>query len=323
VNWNGEKLLNKCIDSLRRQTYENFEIIVVDNASADGSIRLLQQLIPEAKLIKLTDNMGFTGGNIEGLKEASGDYIALLNNDAFPDRNWLYELVSAMDEDDKVGICASKLAIFSQPDRIDSAGEGCVTSVYGYKRGNNEVMNDCHTEKEYIFGASAAAALYKKEMIEDIGFFDEDFFLNCEDTDLSFRAQLMGWKCLYVPTALVLHGVHTTIGALSDQSVYYSARNHEFVWIKNMPTALIFYYLFHRIIQELGFFIYFCVKHGKWISFLMGKLNALKMFPVLLRKRREIQRERRVSNRYVKYILTSIYEKKLVKAKLRKLLSLI
>jgi GT2 family glycosyltransferase len=321
VNWNGEHLLDECLSSLEKQSYKNLEIIVVDNGSTDGSIQVLKQWGPVVKVVSLSENKGFTGGNIEGLKIARGEYIALFNNDAVADPNWLRELVSAMDEDEKVGICASKLIIYDQPDTIDSAGDGCVTSGHGIKRGNRESINN-FTKKEYVFGACGAAVLYRRTMIDDIGFFDRDFFLNCDDTDMNFRAQLMGWKCVFIPTAVVLHRVSATIGGGSDLGVYYSSRNDECVWIKNMPMALMIRYFHHKMIQELGVLIYFCIKRGKWGPVLKGKLDAIKMLPQLLRKRKEIQRKKRVTNRYLNTVLTSILDRRMLKGKIKRLFSL-
>jgi GT2 family glycosyltransferase len=321
VNWNGGHLLDECLSSLEKQRYKNFEIIVVDNGSTDGSIQVLEQWARVVKVMALSENKGFTGGNIEGLKAARGEYIGLFNNDAVADPNWLRELVTAMDEDDIVGICASKLIIYDQPDKIDSAGDGCVTSGHGIKRGNRESINN-FTKKEYVFGACAAAVLYRRKMIEDIGFFDEDFYLNCDDSDLNFRAQLMGWKCMYVPTAVALHRVSATIKGLSHQGVYYSSRNDECVWVKNMPTSLMIRYLHHKLIHELGSIIYFCIKRGKWGPVFKGKLDAIKMLPQLLGKRKEIQRKKRVTNRYLNTVLTPIFDRRMLKGKIKRLFSL-
>lgn len=319
VNWNGKHLLKECLECLKAQSRRNsVEIIVVDNASTDGSVEYLEQLAPEVKVVRLAENKGFAGGNLEGLKVATGVYVALLNNDARPDVQWLEELTDAMEEEPAVGICASRIVLQSHPDRLDSASDGCVTSGHGFKRGHGEA-SAIYMERGYVFGASAAAALYRKSMIEDIGFLDEDFFLNCEDTDLNFRAQLMGWKCLYVPSAVVLHQVSTSVRALSDVAVYYSARNDEQVWVKNMPAGLMIRYLHHKVLQELGGLIYFCVAHGKWKPYLRGKLDAFNLLPTMLRKRKAIQRRRKVSLRYIQSVLTPILSARLAKGKLRKL----
>jgi len=321
VNWNGAGLIRECLESISLQTYKHFEIIVVDNASSDHSVKFVRDRFPNVRLVQLPANLGFAGGNSEGLRMAKGEYIALFNNDAVAAPNWLEELIGAMKENDRIGICASKLLMHNDPDLIDSAGDGCVTSGHGIKRGNRE-STERFMEKEYVFGACAAAALYRRKMIDEIGFLDEDFFINCEDTDLNFRAQLMGWKCIYVPTAVVIHKVSATIVGLSDRGLYYSSRNDECVWIKNMPLSLMIRYLHHKLIQELGTISYFCVKKGMWGPVLRGKRDAIRILPRLLRKRREVQRRRKVSNRYLNSVLTPIFNKSLVKEKVKRLFSL-
>ena len=326
LNYNGRDLIGECLSALRGQSYRDFELIVVDNASTDGSADAARELLAgemdsgRAKLVELGHNLGFAGGNAEGLKSATGRHVALLNNDAVPGETWLSELVAAMEGDPAAGVCASLLVARDDPARIDSAGDGCVTSGHGIKRGSGEPAAD-YSEPGYVFGACAAAVLYRREMLDEVGFLDVDFFLNCEDTDLNFRAQLMGWKCRYVPAALVRHGVSSSIGRLSDLGVYHSSRNDEYVWIKNMPAWLMFRYFHHKVIQWLGSFIYFCVKRGKWGAWLGGKAAALGMLPSLLRKRRVIQSRRKVASRYVASVLTSILDRRMLRGKLRKLFS--
>lgn len=320
VNWNGQALLRECLESLRRQTFRNFEVVLVDNASTDGSADFIQQQFPEAKLVRLEQNRGFAGGNIEGLRAAKGEYVALLNNDAVVEPDWLAEMVAVMDADARVGICASKLVNYYDPAQIDCAGDGCATSGHGYKRGNGRAA-ELYQTKEYIFGACAGAVLYRRAMIDDIGFLDEDFFIQCEDTDLNFRAKLMDWKCVYVPTAVALHRVSTTIGKLNGLAIYYSARNEEYVWLKNMPAALMLRYLHHKVIQEFAALLYFCFKRGQWRPFLTGKRDALRALPQLLRKRRAIQQRKRVTNAALARELTPLFERSLMREKLTKLFS--
>ncbi len=304
VNWNGKTVLSECLDALSKQTYPHREIIVVDNHSTDGSVPWLQQQGQGIKRVLLTENRGFSGGNAAGLSVALGEYIALLNNDTVPDPNWLADLVSAMDQDERVGSCASKLVTYSPPHVIDSAGDECLTYGHGIKRGEGQ-PESAYTQREFVFGACAGAVLYRRKMIGEVGFFDEDFFLNCEDADLNFRAQLMGWKCLYIPTARVRHRVSATIGRLSDTSVYYAARNSEWVWIKNMPTGLMIRSFHYKVIEECGALVYFALQGKLWV-FLRGKADAFKKLPTFLKKRKDIQKRKTVSNRYLRTVLTPI-----------------
>ncbi|HEX6034613.1 MAG TPA: glycosyltransferase family 2 protein, partial [Anaerolineales bacterium] len=158
--------------------------------------------------------------------------------------------------------------------------------------------------------------LYRRQMLDEIGFLDEDFFLYDEDTDLSFRAQLAGWSCVYVPDAVVYHKGNATAGRLSDTHVYYHTRNLEFVWIKNMPAGLMLRFAHHKILQELGSFCYLCLRHMKWRAYFRAKRDALKMLPVMLKKRKEIQARRRVPNSYIRLLMYSIFSPAMLRQKL-------
>jgi len=305
VNWNGEQFLHDCLQSLSQQTYSSYEIFVVDNGSTDGSVDFVVQNFPHVRLVQLSENTGFAGGNCKGLEVSHGEYVALLNNDTRIDDKWLENLIQPMLDDPAVGICASKL-IVDATSTLDSAGDGLTTWGVGFKRGIGQDPS-LYVVQEPVFGASAAACLYRRKMLNTIGFLDPDFFFNDEDTDLNFRAQLGGWKCVYVPGAIVYHRVNATIGRMSDLHVYYHARNLEFLWIKNMPTGLMLRYAHHKLIQELGSFSYLCLRHWKWKAFFRAKRDALRLLPKMLNKRQEIQATRKVSNRYIQSLLTPIF----------------
>jgi GT2 family glycosyltransferase len=314
VNWNGEAYLEQCLASLSQQSCANNEIILVDNGSSDHSLHLVRKNFPKIKLVELAYNSGFTGGNSAGLSVAQGEFIALVNNDTKAERDWLEKLLEPMVDEPTIGICASKLVI-DGTDRIDSAGDGATTAGVGFNRGFRVSRRE-YSSFEPVFAACAAAALYRREMINDIGFLDEDFFLYDEDVDLSFRAQLAGWKCMYVPDAIVYHKGNATSVRLSDTHVYHHTRNVEFVWIKNMPTGLMVRFAHHKIIQEVGSFCYLCLRHMKWRAFFRAKRDALKMLPVMLGKRKRIQRRRRVSNHHIRRLLTSYFSSAIIRQKI-------
>jgi GT2 family glycosyltransferase len=318
VNWNGERFLKDCLGALWDQSYGNREIILVDNASSDNSLQLVRESFPEVKIIALRENKGFTGGNAAGLEIAQGAYIALVNNDARVDRGWLERLVGTMLKDRTIGICAPKI-IFENTQTVNSAGHGVTTAGVGFNRGVGGSPLDV-SAPELVFGACGAAVLYRRRMLEEIGFLDENFFLYDEDTDLNFRAQLAGWKCAYVPTAVAYHVANATAGRLSDLHVYYHTRNLEFVWIKNMPTGLMIRFAHHKIIQELGSFCYLCLRHGKWASFFTAKRDTLKMLPLMLERRKRIQARRRVPNRYLRSVLTSMFTFGFFRQKMKQLI---
>lgn len=318
VNWNGQRFLQDCLAALSRQTYVNREIILVDNGSTDSSISYVLKRFPDVKIIQLRENTGFTGGNAEGLKLAEGDFLALVNNDTRAEDRWLENLIEPMFKNSTVGICASKL-LFEDGRGINSAGDGLTTAGVGLNRGlgrNGTLFSDA----EFVFGACGAAVLYRRRMLDEIGFLDDDFFLYDEDTDLSFRAQLVGWKCAYVPTAIVYHKSNATSRRLSDLHVYYHSRNLEFVWLKNMPSSLMLRYAHHKLLQELGSFFYLCIRHGKWKAFFRAKKDALKMVPLMWGKRKEIQTMKRLSDGDIRRLLSPMFTWAFLKQKFRQLI---
>jgi GT2 family glycosyltransferase len=315
VNWNGKALLKDCLGALCHQTYPNKQIILVDNGSVDQSVIYVRENFPLVKAVELSRNTGFTGGNLAGLLFARGDFVALVNNDTRAQDHWLENLIQPMLEDSTVGICASKV-LFDDGRAINSAGDGLTTAAVGFNRGLGKA-GELFMDPEFVFGACGAAVLYRRRMLNEIGFLDDDFFLYDEDTDLNFRAQLAGWKCAYVPNAIVYHKSNATSGRLSDLHVYYHSRNLEFVWLKNMPASLMLRYAHHKLIQEFGSFLYLCVRHGKCSSFFRAKKDALKMFPLTWRKRKEIQAKKRVPNSYLRELLSPMFTRTFLKQKFR------
>jgi len=224
VNFNGSSFIESCLDSIIMQQHSDFEVIVVDNGSMDDSVKLIQRKYPSIRLVTLDQNMGFTGGNNIGFSVAKGEYIALINNDVVLDRTWLPHMIRGIETSPNIGLCSSKI-IISGTNRIDSIGDKFTTAFTGTKTGEYE--DEAFFNRPMIMhGACAASALYKRSMIDHIGFFNDMFFLNHEDTDLNMRAWLAGYRCLYVPSAIAHHDVNRTIGKLSDTSVYYFSRNN-------------------------------------------------------------------------------------------------
>lgn len=305
LNYNGKDMLVECLEAVFRQTYPNYEVIVVDNASRDGSEALVRAKFPKARLLILERNFGFAGGNNRGMEIARGKYIALLNNDAVPEPQWLEELVRALEKDPTAGFCASKILVYGGEGLIDTAGDGWATVGVGFKHGKDQREGAAYSQFRYVFSACAAAALYRRSMLDEIGGFDEDFFFSCEDTDLSFRAQLAGYRCLYVPLAVV----HHRVGASSrDRSFlfYMWYRNLEYVYFKNMPQVLLWKYL------PLHLFYMFCSLaasplRGTTGAFLRAKLYILLNVPKVWRKRRAIQRSRKASISYLESIMQGGY----------------
>ena len=297
-NWNGARYIEVCLGSLERQTYKDFELIFVDNNSEDSSIEIVKRQFPRAHVVTLEENKGFATAANEGIKVGRGDYIALLNNDTESDPHWLEELLKGMDRSKAIGMCASKIIQFDDRSKLDTAGDGYTTFGVSIKRGHG-LKPDEYSKEEFVFGACAAAALYRKSMLDEIGYFDEGLFCIYEDVDLSFRAQLAGFQCLYVPTATVYHLLGGTAGRNNDFTLYYGQRNLETVFLKNMPRKLLIKYLpLHLGYNVLGFIQHIFKKNAK--KFLQSKIDAMKQIRSTLQKRRAVQGKKRVSSFYLR-----------------------
>jgi len=299
-NWNGKDFIEGCLRSLRTQTYQDLEIIMVDNGSTDGSIELVQGSFPEVKIVSLAWNKGFSGAVNEGIKKAKGEFIALLNNDTVVDSRWVEELVKGINSSKEIGCCASRI-LDSTGMAIDTAGDTYTRYGVAIKRGH-DVETKRFLQEELVFGACGGAAFYRRSMLDEVGSFDEDFFCVYEDVDLSFRAQLGGFKCLYVPTAIVYHKVGGTMGRNNDFILYYGQRNLEFVFIKNMPFSLLIKYLPLHMEYLFLAFIYNLLRN-KGGLFLRSKIDALKQIRIILNKRKQVQRGGKVSSHYLGAIL--------------------
>ena len=293
VNWNGRHHLEECLDSLGGQTFKHFETILIDNGSQDGSVSWVREKFPWVWVLGLPENTGFCYANNLGYEISRGRFIALLNNDTRVEPGWLFCLYSQMRKDERIGICASRIVRYDNPNILDAAGDGYDFSGVGFRRGHGE-----HAERyEHggaVFGACAAAAMYRKNMLEDIGFLDESFFAVGEDIDLCFRAKMAGYQCLYVPEAIVYHKISQTIGVESDFQIYQSRRNVEYVYFKNMPLVLMVLTLPMHLIYNLLTFVQ-AFRQGGVTVFLKAKGDFLKNFKKTSPKRREIQAQRKIS----------------------------
>jgi GT2 family glycosyltransferase len=302
VNWNQQTLLSRCLESLRRQTVPPDEVIVVDNGSSDGSRDMLQVSFPEARLLPLVSNEGFARACNLGIRAAHGEYVALLNNDAEAQPGWLEALQTAIDSQPEIGFCASKMLLADNSRYVDGCGDFYTREGTPGKIGHMDPA-EVYSTPALVFGACAGAAIYRREMLADIGLFDEDFFITHEDSDLSFRAQLKGYKCQYVPSAVVLHRLGATLGRESNSAVYFAQRNMEFVYLKNMPASLIARYWALHLAVDLGLLLSYSSR-GHLRTYWRAKRHAALALRTTLAKRRTIQAERRVPDDYIDSILT-------------------
>jgi hypothetical protein len=297
LNYNGRGFLNGCLTSLASQTYSDFEVIVVDNGSRDGSPEYIEENYPWVRLAKNDENLGFAGGTNVGIRAAKGEFIITLNNDSRADSRFIEELIKPM-ADPEVGVCAAKMLF---PDgRINSAGICISRSGAAWDRGMFEPDRGQYEFVEEVFGACAGAALYRREMLDEIGLFDEDFFLYLEDVDLAFRARLAGWKCLYVPGARVIHHHGGTAGVGSDLAVYYGNRNIVWYPIKDFPFRLLITSLPFIVARNLAVIPYYALR-GQGGVILKSKLDALKGVVKMMGKRKDVMRRADYSqiNRFV------------------------
>ncbi len=293
VNFNGRLLLGEALEGLRHQSFRDFEIIIVDNGSSDGSAEFIAREFPHARLIALDRNTGFAGGNNVAISCARGEFIALLNSDAVPEPDWLNELVAAAQRHPDASFFASQVELFYEPGLLDSAGDGISTAGTVFRRGHRRRPVN-YAQEEYVFGAQACAAFYRRSAFDQIGLFDEDFFCVYEDADWSVRAQLAGLKCVYVPVARVRHRGGSTLGRFSAAYVYYGQRNVEYLFLKDMPTTLLVRAFAAHLVYGFMAFVFFASR-GQGLAFLRAKRDALGALSSLLAKRRAIQASRAVS----------------------------
>lgn len=304
LNWNGKHFLRECLDSLRDQTFKEFETILVDNGSTDGSVEYVKECFPEVEVIALPANVGFAEGNNIGIRASKGEYVALLNNDTRADRNWLEALKTALDSHDDVGSCASKMLFYDRPDVINAVGDVYYSCGVASQRGCMQRDGEDFSRRQYVFGACAGAAMYRRAMLEDVGLFDEDFFAYNEDVDLSFRAQLMGYKCLFVPESIVYHHSGGTSGHDWGMAFYLTRRNSMDVVIKNLPGALLIRNLPLILFHHLGGDLWH-IFNGRGYETMKSRIENLTNLRKTLRKRRQVQRRRRVSTHYIASLLVS------------------
>ena len=309
VNYNGSHLLKECLESLSRQTYTDFEIIVVDNGSTDGSVELVKNHFPEVHILVNETNLGYGEGNNRGIMHSKGRYVVLLNNDTKVHHCWLEELIKVAEEDSSIGMCASKILNYDNPEIIDNTGLLMYPDGLARGRGRLEKDRGQYDTLEEVFIPSGCAALYRREMLEEIGLFDEDFFLYLDDVDIGLRARLAGWKCIYVPDAIVYHKYSATTEPYSPLKAYLVERNRIWIVIKYFPLRMILMSPFYTFLRYL--FQIYAVLTGKGAVNKLTKsesifntikivlkayLSAFKMSGKMLRKRRDIGRFKRVNN---------------------------
>lgn len=297
-NWNGKHLLKICLSSLQKQTYKNFEIILVDNGSVDGSINYAKRYFPKIKIISLDKNYGFAGAVNKGIKASQSDYLALINNDTEVDKDCLKYLVSAVESHPEVGFVAAKMLNFYNRKLIDSAGDYIDMVGHADNIGRGEKDGQKFNKAGYVFLVSGGGALFKKEVFNKVGLFDEDYFAYFEDVDLCLRAQFQGFKGWLEPKAKIYH-IHKAT-ALKNKAFleYLQFRNMMQTIIKDFPWRLIYKEWLLIFLVNLNTF-WFLTSKGFWLEALKAEIWILWHLPKLLYKRWKVQKSKIVSDQYI------------------------
>ncbi len=315
VNWNRKELLRACLASLARQTDVHFETIVVDNGSTDGSAEMAEKEFG-ALVIRNRKNRGFCAANNQGIAKASGAYIALLNNDAEAEPGWLAALLRACVKAPDIGMVAAKVLVWEDPKRIDKAGHLIFPDGQNRGRGAGALDRGQFDREEEALWPDGCAAMYRKEMLDAIGGFDEDLFAYGDDAELGLRARIAGWKCLYTPDAVVRHHRGSTMGKGSARRLALIERNRVLLAAKLFPWSLLWrnpFYFAMRVTASAalaqrgeGDTAHFPGWRGKLRmagAIVRGDLAALLLLPKMLRKRAAIARIRKLSPREVRRLI--------------------
>jgi GT2 family glycosyltransferase len=303
-NWNGAHHLPVCLGALRAQTYPHVEVVLVDNGSTDGSQALVTEQYPEVRLLALDRNLGLTGGNNAGFRAAQGDILISLNNDTEAHPHFVEALANVLMEHPEAGMAAAKMLLFDRRDRIHSAGDGYGVDGIPFNRGVWQRDEGQFDEPGWIFGGCGGAVAYRRAMLDDVGLFDESFFMYCEDVDLNWRAQLAGWRCRYTPESVIYHKLSATGGG--SIASYYTGRNTLWVIAKNYPGVLL-RKQWARVVRAQWSVSRDALRAWRGEAArarLRGQLAGLLGWPKMLSKRRTIQSTRRVPDEYIESLLT-------------------
>jgi len=298
-NWNGLNSIEVCLYSLDKQIAKCV-IIVADNASSDGSVDLIKKKYPNVILVKNTKNLGFAGGVNSGIKKAMElkcDAVALFNNDAVADKDWLKNLALVMSANKKAGLVTGKL-MAGDSGKFDSTAE--IYTIWGlpYPRGRGIKDNGQYDKPEEVFAGSGGASLYRVSMLKEIGLFDEGFFAYYEDVDISFRAQLAGWKVVYEPSAVAYHQIGATSSKIKGFTTYQTMKNLQLLWYKNVPSNFM-YKTGWRFFVAHTLFLFRAISRGQVISAIKGYLVGSWLLVKKRGERKKIQASKKVSDDYI------------------------
>lgn len=323
VNWNRCELLRPCLQSLRVQTLNGFLVVLVDNASEDGSVEMAKREFGDGAgfnllVVRNTENLGFCAANNQGFAAASEyQLLALLNNDAEAEPGWLAALAACF-EYPFIGMAASKILVWEDPSRIDKAGHLIYPDGQNRGRGSGQIDRGQFDRREEVLWPDGCAAMYRREMLDEIGGFDEDFFAYADDAELGLRGRIAGWRCLYTPDAVVRHHRAASLGLLSVKRLELIERNRILLATKLFPWSLLWLngvYLLARLFAGIGASAMGKGEAGRFPGWkgkltlawglIKGSFSALRLIPRMLRKRRHLRRYRKLSPCQVRRLILS------------------
>jgi GT2 family glycosyltransferase len=289
VNYNGGPWLAQCLEALARQTFRAFEIIVVDNASTDGSAEEVARLYPAVKVVWADRNTGFAEGNNIGIRAARGEWVATLNSDTEVEPNYL-EKLAELTREARTGMCAPLMLEMERRDVVDAAGIEVDVLGFAWNRGAGELYSR-YGSGGPVFGACAGAALYRRAMLDQIGLFDRDYFAFYEDADLAWRARNAGWQAVFVPAARVFHVHGASFGKMSPQKQYWLDRNRWWTLVKNYPMPRLLVMLPLIALADAAALAR-ALARDRSRPALMGRIDAWRSLGAALAKRRAIEHAR-------------------------------
>lgn len=305
-NYNGKNLINLPLESLKEQEFKDFEIVVVDNGSEDGSRDFILSKYPHVKVISLNKNYGFSFAVNRGIQSTESEYVALLNNDVRVDKRWLFEMVKALDERTHAFSCNPKVLRLEEPWKINVLGIRYNSDGEALQIGDGTDDVNLGEKLRYVFGVNAAASLYRRSLFLEAGLFDETFFATYEDVDMSFRSQLMGFQSIHCPRSVAYHKVSQTIKRRRYYFGYLRNRNSLLCALKNMPDELLrrnFLKIVGRRAKAILRRSLMSPHKIRTYFFICGIFSVLPLVPMVLKKRRKIQRLRKVSEDYIASIM--------------------
>lgn len=287
--WNGCDLVFHALDSLRSQSWRDFETIVVDNGSTDETVEQVSSGFPDARIVSFGENRGFAAAVNAGIGVATGDIVVLMNNDTEAAPGWLSALVKTLDSNPGVGVCASRMIDYYDRTLIDSAG--VQFGLFASNIGHGQADGPEFSETREVFGACAGAAAYRRSVLDDVGLFDESFFAYFEDVDLGARIQLAGYRCVYVPDAVIYHRGSATAGRIAGTRFYLHMRNALTLFFRYAPVRRL---VWSPVVVAWPF-IRAIIDHQPQRLALRALRDFIRQLPSVLDTRRQLSTTRRIS----------------------------